>query len=42
MFSSVCIECDIMLVFFVVNEIEHDGKHDKVYDKLQTKCLCHN
>ena len=35
--SSVCFVCDIILMFFVVNEIEHDGKQDKGYDKLQTK-----
>jgi len=29
-------------MFFVVNEIEHDGKQDKGYDKLQTKYVCHN
>jgi hypothetical protein len=35
--SSVCIEYDIILMYFVVNEIQHDGKLDKGYDKLQTK-----
>jgi hypothetical protein len=35
--SSVCFEYDIILMFFVVNEIEHDGKQDKSYDKLQAK-----
>jgi len=35
--SSVCFVCDIILMFFVVNETEHDGKQDKGYDKLQTK-----
>jgi hypothetical protein len=28
-FSNVCTEYDVILVFFVVNEIEHDGKQDK-------------
>lgn len=41
-FSNVCFEFDIILMFFVVNEIEHGGKQDKGYDKLQTKCICHN
>jgi len=36
-FCNVCFEYDIILMFFVVNEIEHDGKQDKGYDKLQTK-----
>jgi len=31
--SSVCFEYDIILMFFVVNEIEHYGKQDKSYDK---------
>jgi hypothetical protein len=36
-FSNICNEYDIILMFFVVNEIERDGKQDKGYDKLQTK-----
>jgi hypothetical protein len=36
-FSNVCFEYDIILMFFVVIEIEHDGKQDKSYDKLQAK-----
>jgi hypothetical protein len=36
-FSNVCFEYDIILMFFLVNGIEHDSKQDKGYDKLQTK-----
>jgi hypothetical protein len=36
-FSNVCFECDIILMFFVVNEREHDGIQDRGYDKFRTK-----
>jgi len=35
-FSNICKEYDIILMIFVVNEIEHDVKQDKGHDKLQT------